>query len=113
MAKIFVDPKENEAYVADGYFNKRGAVLDAELEEPVVVLQHAPAEDELRALARRRRLALLPHALHGFLESRHLRRGGGGLRGQVGVCAARLVATRASDLPRDVVLIVSNAPPPS
>ena len=30
VAKIFVDPKENEAYVADGYFNKRVAVLDAE-----------------------------------------------------------------------------------
>jgi DNA-binding beta-propeller fold protein YncE len=29
VAKIFVDPKANEAYVADGYFNKRVAVLDA------------------------------------------------------------------------------------
>ena len=30
VAKIFVDPKENEAYVADGYLNKRVAVLDAD-----------------------------------------------------------------------------------
>jgi DNA-binding beta-propeller fold protein YncE len=29
VAKIFVDPKANEAYVADGYLNKRVAVLDA------------------------------------------------------------------------------------
>jgi len=29
VAKIFVDPKANEAYVADGYFNKRVAVIDA------------------------------------------------------------------------------------
>ena len=29
-AKIFVDPKENEAYIADGYGNKRVAVIDAE-----------------------------------------------------------------------------------
>ena len=29
VAKIFVDPKANEAYIADGYFNKRVAVLDA------------------------------------------------------------------------------------
>lgn len=29
VAKIFVDPKANEAYVADGYFNRRVAVLDA------------------------------------------------------------------------------------
>jgi DNA-binding beta-propeller fold protein YncE len=29
-AKIFVDPKENEAYIADGYLNKRVAVLDAD-----------------------------------------------------------------------------------
>ena len=29
-AKIFVDPKMNEAYVADGYGNKRVAVLDAD-----------------------------------------------------------------------------------
>jgi hypothetical protein len=29
VAKIFVDPKANEAYLADGYFNKRVAVLDA------------------------------------------------------------------------------------
>ena len=28
MAKIFVDPKANEAYIADGYFNVRVAVLD-------------------------------------------------------------------------------------
>jgi DNA-binding beta-propeller fold protein YncE len=28
VAKIFIDPKANEAYVADGYFNKRVAVLD-------------------------------------------------------------------------------------
>ena len=30
MAKIFVDPKANEAYIADGYLNKRVAVLDAD-----------------------------------------------------------------------------------
>ena len=30
VAKIFVDAKENEAYVADGYLNKRVAVLDAD-----------------------------------------------------------------------------------
>ncbi len=30
VAKIWVDPKTNEAYVADGYKNKRIAVLDAE-----------------------------------------------------------------------------------
>ena len=30
VAKIFVDPKDNEAYIADGYFNKRVVVLDAE-----------------------------------------------------------------------------------
>ena len=30
VAKIFVDPKDNEAYIADGYLNKRVAVLDAE-----------------------------------------------------------------------------------
>src|SRR5262245_7856321 len=29
VAKIFVDPKANEAYLADGYLNKRVAVLDA------------------------------------------------------------------------------------
>ena len=29
VAKIFVDPKANEAYIADGYFNTRVAVLDA------------------------------------------------------------------------------------
>jgi DNA-binding beta-propeller fold protein YncE len=29
VAKVFVDPKANEAYVADGYLNKRVAVLDA------------------------------------------------------------------------------------
>jgi DNA-binding beta-propeller fold protein YncE len=29
-AKIWVDPKTNEAYVADGYLNKRIAVLDAD-----------------------------------------------------------------------------------
>jgi hypothetical protein len=28
VAKIFLDPKANEAYVADGYFNKRVAVVD-------------------------------------------------------------------------------------
>jgi hypothetical protein len=28
VAKIFIDPKANEAYVADGYFNKRVAVID-------------------------------------------------------------------------------------
>jgi DNA-binding beta-propeller fold protein YncE len=28
VAKIFVDPKTNEGYVADGYFNKRVAVID-------------------------------------------------------------------------------------
>jgi len=30
VAKIWVDPKANEAYVADGYHNKRVAVLDAD-----------------------------------------------------------------------------------
>jgi len=30
VAKIFVDPRANEAYVADGYLNKRVAVLDAD-----------------------------------------------------------------------------------
>ena len=30
VAKIMVDPKDNEAYIADGYLNKRVAVLDAE-----------------------------------------------------------------------------------
>jgi DNA-binding beta-propeller fold protein YncE len=30
VAKIFVDPKDNEAYVADGYLNKRVAVIDAD-----------------------------------------------------------------------------------
>jgi DNA-binding beta-propeller fold protein YncE len=30
VAKIFVDSKENEAYIADGYLNKRVAVLDAD-----------------------------------------------------------------------------------
>jgi hypothetical protein len=30
VAKIFVDPKANEAYLADGYLNKRVAVVDAE-----------------------------------------------------------------------------------
>ena len=30
VAKIWVDPRTNEAYVADGYKNKRVAVLDAE-----------------------------------------------------------------------------------
>jgi DNA-binding beta-propeller fold protein YncE len=29
VAKIFVDPKANEAYIADGYLNRRVAVLDA------------------------------------------------------------------------------------
>jgi hypothetical protein len=29
VARIFVDPKANEAYIADGYFNKRVAVIDA------------------------------------------------------------------------------------
>jgi DNA-binding beta-propeller fold protein YncE len=29
VAKIFVDPKANEAYLADGYLNKRVAVIDA------------------------------------------------------------------------------------
>ncbi len=28
VAKIFIEPKANEAYVADGYFNKRVAVVD-------------------------------------------------------------------------------------
>jgi hypothetical protein len=28
--RIFVDPKENEAYIADGYLNKRVAVIDAD-----------------------------------------------------------------------------------
>jgi hypothetical protein len=30
VAKIFVDPKANEAYLADGYINKRVAVIDAD-----------------------------------------------------------------------------------
>jgi DNA-binding beta-propeller fold protein YncE len=30
VAKIFVDPEENEAYIADGYLNKRVAVIDAD-----------------------------------------------------------------------------------
>jgi DNA-binding beta-propeller fold protein YncE len=30
VAKIFVDPKTNEAYFADGYLNKRVAVVDAD-----------------------------------------------------------------------------------
>lgn len=30
VAKVFVDERSNEAYVADGYFNRRVAVLDAE-----------------------------------------------------------------------------------
>jgi DNA-binding beta-propeller fold protein YncE len=30
VAKIFVDPKANEAYIADGYRNRRVAVLDAD-----------------------------------------------------------------------------------
>ncbi len=30
VAKVFVDPKANEAYVADGYLNRRVAVLDAD-----------------------------------------------------------------------------------
>ena len=30
VAKIWVDPKTNEAYIADGYLNKRIAVLDAD-----------------------------------------------------------------------------------
>ena len=30
VAKIFVDPKDNEAYISDGYLNKRVAVLDAD-----------------------------------------------------------------------------------
>jgi DNA-binding beta-propeller fold protein YncE len=30
VAKIFVDPKNNEAYIADGYGNKRVAVIDAD-----------------------------------------------------------------------------------
>ncbi len=30
VAKIFVDQKENEAYISDGYLNKRVAVLDAD-----------------------------------------------------------------------------------
>ena len=28
VAKIFIDPKANEGYVSDGYFNKRVAVID-------------------------------------------------------------------------------------
>jgi len=30
VAKIFVDPKANEAYISDGYLNKRVVVLDAD-----------------------------------------------------------------------------------
>jgi DNA-binding beta-propeller fold protein YncE len=33
VAKIFVDPRANEAYLADGYGNKRVAVLDADTGE--------------------------------------------------------------------------------
>lgn len=33
VAKIFVDPKANEAYLADGYLNKRVAVIDADTGE--------------------------------------------------------------------------------
>jgi DNA-binding beta-propeller fold protein YncE len=33
VAKIFVDAKANEAYIADGYLNKRVAVIDAETGE--------------------------------------------------------------------------------
>ena len=33
VAKIFVDPVDNEAYVADGYLNKRVAVLDGDTGE--------------------------------------------------------------------------------
>ena len=33
VAKVFVDPLENEVYVADGYGNKRVAVIDAETGE--------------------------------------------------------------------------------
>ena len=33
VAKIFVDPKENEAYISDGYGNKRVVVLDADTGE--------------------------------------------------------------------------------
>jgi DNA-binding beta-propeller fold protein YncE len=33
VAKIFVDPKQNEAYFADGYGNKRVAVIDADTGE--------------------------------------------------------------------------------
>ena len=33
VAKIFVDPTDNEAYVADGYLNKRVAVLDGDTGE--------------------------------------------------------------------------------
>jgi len=30
VAKIWIDPKANEAYIADGYQNKRVAVLDVD-----------------------------------------------------------------------------------
>jgi DNA-binding beta-propeller fold protein YncE len=30
VAKVFIDPRANEAYVADGYLNKRVAVIDAD-----------------------------------------------------------------------------------
>jgi DNA-binding beta-propeller fold protein YncE len=33
VAKVFVDPVENEVYVADGYLNRRIAVIDAETGE--------------------------------------------------------------------------------
>ena len=33
VAKIFVDPRENEAYISDGYGNKRVVVLDADTGE--------------------------------------------------------------------------------
>ena len=61
MAKIFVDPKANEAYVADGYFNKRVAVLDAatgKMKRYWGAYGNPPDDSEPRALrsrARRRR----------------------------------------------------------
>ena len=39
VAKIWVDPKTNEAYVADGYKNKRVAVLDADTGQELLTIE--------------------------------------------------------------------------
>ena len=38
VAKIFVEPKANEAYLSDGYFNTRVAVLDADTRQDEALL---------------------------------------------------------------------------